>query len=105
MEWLQKHWSNAVTLGCIFIAALVSAWQQAATSVSASMHIPRLQGGWNYVPLILLITAGAVLLISRRSKANQLEAQMSQPPATTIPAGIPTLSALLGQNQDITFNA
>ena len=105
MAWLQKQWSSTVTLGCIVIAALVEAWQQAATSVSASIHIPRLQGSWNYVPLVLLITAGGVWLISRRSKANQLQVQESQPPATAIPAGIPALSALLGQNPDITFDA
>jgi hypothetical protein len=102
MEWLQKHWSNAVTLGCIVIAALIEAWQQAATS--ASVHIPRLQGGWNYVPLVLLITAGVVWLISRRTKAKLLQEPVSQPPAA-IPAGIPALSALLGQNPEITFNA
>jgi hypothetical protein len=104
MEWLKKHWSTTVTLGCVVIAALVEAWQQAATSVPVGIHIPRLQGSWNYVPLILLITAGVVWLISRRGKTKQLQVQMSQPPAA-IPAGIPTLSALLGQNPDITFNA
>jgi hypothetical protein len=104
MEWLKKHWSTTVTLGCVVIAALVEAWQQAATSVPVGIHIPRLQGSWNYVPLILLITAGVVWLISRTRKTNQLQLQTSQPPAA-IPAGIPTLSALLGQNPDITFNA
>src|SRR5882762_8730729 len=103
MEWLQKHWSNVVTLACIVIAALIEALQQAAANASASIHIPRLQGVWNYVPLFLLITAGIVWLITRRNKANQSQIQMSQPPA--IVAGIPTLSALLGQNPNITFDA
>jgi hypothetical protein len=105
MEWLQKHWANALTIGCILIAALVEAWQQAAASVSASVHIPRLQGSWNYIPLLLLITAGVVWLIGRSRKGNQLQVQVSQPPAATIPGGIPALSSLLGQNPNITFNA
>lgn len=107
MEWLKKHWSSAVTLGCIVIAALVEAWQQAATGVSASMHIPRLQGSWNYIPLVLLTAAGVSWLISRRTVANRSHVQASQLPAvvSAIPAGIPALSALTGQNPDITFNA
>src|SRR5882762_4036691 len=95
MEWLQKHWSNVVTLGCIVIAALIEAWQQAAANASASIHIPRLQGVWNYVPLLLLVTAGIVWLATRRNEANQSQIQVSQPPEVT--AGIPTLSSLLGQ--------
>jgi hypothetical protein len=83
------------------IAALIEAWQQATANASAS--IPRLQGIWNYVPLLLLIAAGFVWLATRRNKANQPQIQTSQPPA--IVAGIPTLSALLGQNPNITFNA
>ena len=102
MEWLQRHWSNVVTLGCIVIAALIEAWQQAAANVSTGIHIPRLQGVWNYVPLFLLITAGAVWLATKRNKANQSQIQVSQPPEIT--AGIPTLSALLGQKPNITFD-
>jgi hypothetical protein len=104
MEWLKKHWSTTVTLGCLVIAALVEAWQQAATSVPVGIHIPRLQGIWNYVPLTLFIIAGAVWLISRRSKSPQLQVQASQP-STAIPVGIPTLSGLTGQNPNITFDA
>ena len=100
MEWLQKHWSNVVTLGCIVIAALIEAWQQAAASPSAS--IPRLQGGWNYVPLFLLSIAGIVWLATIRKKAPQPQIQTSQPPVIT--AGIPTLSSLLGQQANVTFN-
>jgi len=104
MEWLQKHWSNAVTLGCILVAALVEAWQQAAGSVSANMHLPRLQGDWNYVPLALLMTAGIVWLIGRRKQSNQSQIQLPQPGAMA--PGIPTLSSLLGQNDpNITFDA
>ena len=100
MEWFKKHWSTAVTLGCIVIAALIEAWQQAAASASAS--IPRLQGVWNYVPLLLLITAGTVWLATRRNKADRSQIQVSQAPEIT--AGIPTLSALTGQRPNITFD-
>lgn len=108
MEWLQKHWSSTVTLGCIVIAALIEAWQQAAAKVPSNLHIPRLQGGWNYVPLVLLITAGVVWLVGRKSRSTQSQVQTSQPTAAAsiaIPAGIPTLSGLLGQITNITFNA
>jgi hypothetical protein len=101
MEFLQKHWSTVVTLGCIVIAALIEAWQQAATNASAS--IPKLQGAWNYVPLFLLIIAGIVWLATRRKKANPSQIQVSQPPE--IVAGIPRLSSLLGQEPNITFDA
>jgi len=101
MESLQKQWSTIVTFGCIVIAALIEAWQQAAASASA--HIPRLQGFWNYIPLFLLITAGIVWLATRRNKPDRSQIQVSQP--TEITAGIPTLSALLGQKTNVTFDA
>lgn len=101
MEWLQKHWSTGVTLGCLVIAALIEAWQQAAANASAS--IPKLQGGWNYVPLLLLATAGIVWLATKRNKINRSQIQVPQP--SEISAGIPTLSALLGQKPNITFEA
>jgi hypothetical protein len=100
MEWIQKRWANTVTLGCIVIAALVEAWQQAAAGVSATVPLPRLQGAWHYVPFILLIVAGVVWLIGRRKNAGPLPLQTSG----TVP-GIPTLSALLGQNPSVEFNA
>ena len=103
MEWLQKHWSNVVTLGCIVIAALVEAWQQAAVNVSSNMHLPRLQGAWNYVPLVLLITAGLAWLVGRK-QTRQSQMQGPQPTAV-VPPGIPALSSLLGQNPNITFDA
>jgi len=97
---LQKHWSTTVTLGCIVIAALIEAWQQAAGNMSASVPFPRLQGAWHYVPLILLSIAGVVWLIGRRKNANLPQLQTYG----TVP-GIPTLSALLGQNPSVDFNA
>jgi hypothetical protein len=98
MEWLQKHWSNVVTLGCIIIAALILAWQQATTNISL-----RLQGDWNYVPLFLLIIAGIVWLATGKNKSNQSQVQISQP--SEVIAGIPTLSALLGQESNPRFDA
>jgi hypothetical protein len=103
MEWLKKHWSTLVTLGCILISALISAWQQAAGAVSANLYIPRLQGSWNYIPLVLLIIAGIVWLVDGRKVGNQLQIPAPQPPE--IVAGIPTLSSLLGQAPNIAFDA
>jgi hypothetical protein len=68
--------------------------------VPSNVPLPRLQGVWHYVPLILLIVAGVVWLIGRRKHTPQLQLQTSG----VIP-GIPTLSALLGQNPNVEFNA
>jgi hypothetical protein len=99
-DCFQKHWSSVVTLGCIVIAALIQAWQQAASNVPSTVALPRLQGIWHYVPLILLIVAGVAWLIGRRKHIPQMQLQTSG----VIP-GIPTLSALLGQNPNVEFNA
>jgi hypothetical protein len=104
MEWLQKYWSTAVTLGCITVAALVEAWQQATANVPASMHLPRLQGVWNYVPLILLITAGVGWLAGKK-KPNESITEMQGSQSSTLIPGIPTLSSLLGQKSNPTFDA
>ena len=103
MESLQKHWANAVTLGCILIAALIEAWQQAAASLPSNASVPRLHGVWNYVPLILLTVAGIVWLTGRRKSADQSPPQTPQPPSVV--PGIPSLSALLGQNPNVQFDA
>lgn len=104
MEWFKKHWSSVVTVGCVAIAAFIQAWQEAATNVPASVNIPRLQGAWHYVPLLLLISAGVVWLIARPKKASQPQTQVQTTQAPGLPAGIPALSSLLGQEPNITFN-
>lgn len=100
MDYFQKHWSSAVTLGCVVIAALIEAWQQGVSDLPSNIPLPRLQGVWHYVPLMLLIAAGVVWLIGRRGVAPPLQLQTSG----VIP-GIPTLSALLGQDPNVGFNA
>jgi hypothetical protein len=100
VEWFQKNWSNATTVGCICIAGLIEAWQQSAGSLSQSTPLPRLQGGWHFVPLILLIVAGVVWLIGRRKTAAHAQLQTS-----AVVPGIPSLSALLGQNPKTEFDA
>lgn len=100
MDWLQKHWSNVVTIVCILIAAFIQAWQQAVSSVPSSVPVPRLEGLWHYAPLGLLIAAGLVWLLNRRKPVGQPQVQTTD----SVP-GIPTLSALLGQNPSVDFNA
>lgn len=100
MERFQRQWANVVTVGCIVIAALVEAWQQATSDASAGVSLPRLQGVWHYVPLLLLIVAGVVWLIGGRTNSGQSQLQ-----ASGIIPGIPTLSGLLGQNPSLEFNA
>jgi len=102
-DLLRKRWSDTVTLGCIVVVAIIEAWQEAASSVPASVKIPRLDGWVHYVPLALLLIAGVVWVFGRRKKAGSLQLQTSQPPA--IVPGIPALSALLGQNPTVAFDA
>jgi hypothetical protein len=100
MEWLKKHWSSAMTIGCIVIAGFIEAWQQASSGVPRNVPIPRLEGTWHYVPLTLLMVAGVVWLIGRKKPTIH-----PQPQATGIVPGIPALSALLGKNPSVEFNA
>jgi hypothetical protein len=103
---LKNNWSTIVTFGCIVVAAFVEAWQEATSSLPAQSKIPRLEGGWHYVPLFLLIAAGIVWLFGHRKPVVTAspQSQAIQPSGPVIP-GIPTLSALLGQNPQITFDA
>ena len=103
MERFKKDWSNVVTLGCIVLTALIETWQQATANVSPTVHLFRLQGFWNYAPLLLLITAGVVWLAGQKKPTQPTtEVQVANPPLTP---GIPTLSSLLGQNSNPTFDA
>lgn len=101
MDWFKEHWATIVTLGCILIVAFVETWQQATVNLSSNSHSLRLQGGWNYLPLILLSVAGIVWLVRGRGQ-ERVKVRAYQAP-TQIP-GIPTLSALLGQNPNISFD-
>ena len=102
MESIQKHWSNIVTIGYVVVVAFVEAWQQAAASASPNVSIPRLEGSWNYLPLLLLVAAGISWLVGRRRKANTSQRPVPQPPETS--DDIPALSVLLGQTANITFD-
>ncbi len=112
MEWLKKEWSNILTVGCIVVAAIIEAWQQAlAGSPKVAQVLPSLDGSWHYVPLCLLIVAGISWFIGRPRKKDGMQSiQLVQNPAPVqsslalIP-GIPTLSALQGQYPQVTFNA
>lgn len=99
-ERIQKHWSTVITIGCLVIAAFIEAWQQAATNMPAKVNFPRLQGVWNYAPLILLVSAGIVWLIGRRK-----DDAIPHPQASAAIPGIPTLSSLLGQHSSVEFDA
>ena len=99
-EWFQKHWSSTITIGCIVIAAFIQAWQQAVGNMPASRSFPRLQGDWDYVPLILLVIAGVIWIVGKKKSAVPSNSQ-----ASALAPGIPTLSALLGQDPSVEFDA
>ena len=93
-SWLPKNWSNAVTAGCVIVAALIEAWQQAA---SGSASVPRLDGSWHYVPLGLLVAGGIAWLVGHiRKPPLPPPSQAIQPAPRSVIPGIPTLSALHG---------
>lgn len=71
MDILNRYWSNVVTIACISISAFVQAWQQATKDLPTNVHLPRLEHGWNYIPLVLLIVAGVVWLISRIASSDK----------------------------------
>jgi hypothetical protein len=102
IESLKNDWSTIVTATCLIVVAVIEAWQQ---STSESHTLPRLDGAWHYAPLVLLIAAGISWLIGRRKAvtANPQSQQGVQPSSAIVP-GIPTLSALLGQNSKIDFD-
>jgi hypothetical protein len=100
-NWLQKEWSNSVTLGCIVIVAIVEAWQEAASSVPMSVKMPRLDGWGHYVPLSLLVIAGVSWLLGRSGRAKRGQSLIQAPQQTAFPS----LSALHGQTPQITFDA
>ncbi len=59
---------NVMAIGCIVIAGVLQAAQQALTS-SPKIHliIPwlNLSGNWNYIPLILITIAGLIFLLKQ----------------------------------------
>ena len=103
-DWIGRNWPNTITVGCIVIAGLIEAWQQAASGVPQNSPIPRLEGWWHYAPVTLLLAAGIVWLIGYfRKGAEQPPAQAIQPVRALVP-GIPTFSSLQGTVPDITFD-
>lgn len=97
---LETNWANIATVGCLIIAAFIEAWQQAVTGLPTSVRLFRLQGSWHYVPLALLLAAGVVWLIGRAKRFTH-----TSPQTTAKMPGIPSLSALLGMDPDIEFDA
>lgn len=69
---LQKSWPNIVTVSCIVVVAIVEAMEQAVfQSPHLASALPGINSAWHYLPLFLLITAGAVWLFGRlRSKPS-----------------------------------
>jgi hypothetical protein len=71
MGWFKREWSNVLTVGCIVVAAIVEAWQQAlAGSPKVAEVLPSLSNSWHYVPLGLLIIAGMSWLIGHSGRAS-----------------------------------
>lgn len=67
MEWIKREWGNVITIGCLVVAALIEATQQAlSSSPKVAAKLPPLDGVWHYVPLVLLILAGVSWLLRPR---------------------------------------
>ncbi len=60
----MRAWSNIVTISCLIIVAVVEAWQQALSGApSVAAILPRLNGMWNFLPVVLLVIAGVSWLV------------------------------------------
>lgn len=108
MDWIEKikrDWSTIVTAVCLIIVGILTAWRQAATDMPANIRIPRLERWWNYVPLALLVIAGLSWFWGKRSRGS-LQPRTAQSPTPPPSSNLfPTLSSLLGQKSNVTFDA
>jgi hypothetical protein len=80
---------------CLIVVAVIEAYQQALSGApKVSAVLPRLDGMWNFVPLILLILAGVFWVIGhvpkRHSTALQRESIASVPPLSSLRYKPPT---------------
>jgi hypothetical protein len=74
MEWFRREWANILTVGCITVAAIIEAWQQAISGApDVAKNLPHLDGVWHYVPLCLLVAAGVSWLIGQRRNKQQAQ--------------------------------
>lgn len=92
---IQRSWSNIATLLCVIVAAVVLAVQQALSGApDVRKHMPdfAVSHNVNYVPLVLLIAAGAVWLLGRR---GSIEAQSQPSSASAQGATAPNASQYL----------
>lgn len=107
MPWIdsfQQNWSNVVTVCCLIIVGVTEALQEALSKIPATSSLPRLDGAWNYLPLLLLIIAGVSWIIGRFKPSRDEQPQIAQSIPPALLPGIPTLSALQGVSPKITFN-
>lgn len=105
-DHLTRHWSNAVTLGCVVIAGVFEALQQAILKLPTSTGAVRLSGGWNFIPFILLVIGGIFWVLGKygTAEAASIVLDSGQSPTAIVP-GIPSISNLLGQSPLINFDA
>ena len=69
---VERSWANIVTVSCLIVVAVVEAYQQALSgSPKAAAVLPRLDGMWTFVPLILLMVAGVFWLIGHLPRRHQ----------------------------------
>jgi hypothetical protein len=76
MEWFKREWPNILTIGCLIIAAVIEAWEQAlASSPNVTRSLPHLSGNWHYLPLALLVVAGVSWAIGRTLMPSRIQQQ------------------------------
>jgi hypothetical protein len=69
---IERSWANIVTVCCLIVVAIIEAYQQALSGApKAAATLPRLDGAWNFVPLILLTVAGVFWLVGHTPKLHR----------------------------------
>ena len=86
---IERSWANIVTVTCLIVVAVIEAYQQALSGApKVAAVLPRLDGSWNFVPLILLTVAGVFWLIGHFPKRHIKETvpRYESPAAAVIPS-------------------
>lgn len=102
IEKLDAHWDKTLTVILLILTGFVEAFSQAvtgSTAVACAVPTPLASPKMHYVPLLLLIAAGAVWLVGRLTHKKipdqkQLQAETTQalalPQAGVLTAELPT---------------
>ena len=86
----RGHWETTLPVSCIVVAAIFEACEQAlSSSPRTASHLADFHGLGNYVPLCLLIVAGASWLWGRRNQNPSANRQLVANSSNALTRAIP----------------